>query len=312
MKKSDLVYIAGHTGLVGSAVVRELKNQGYENLLLRTHRELDLTNQAATREFLKENEPDYVFIAAAKVGGIVANRDAPAEFIYQNLMIENNLIHESHMIGVKKLLFLGSSCIYPKFAKQPINEDELLTGKLEPTNDAYAVAKIAGIYLCDCYRRQYDSDFISAMPTSLYGPNDNFDLVTSHVLPALIRKIHEAKRNRKKEFQVWGTGSPLREFLHVDDLANALIFLMNNYSSEGHINVGSGFEISIKDLTLMIQDIVEYDGKIVFDKSKPDGTPRKLMDSSRLRELGWKPTITLREGINRTYSWYLQNEDKIA
>jgi GDP-L-fucose synthase len=311
MELDDLIYVAGHKGLVGSAIVRDLKRKGFENLLVRTHVELDLTSQEDTRLFFKKHRPDYVFIAAAKVGGIVANRDAPAQFIYENLMIQNNLIHQSYKAGVKKLLFLGSSCIYPKFAKQPISEDALLTGKLEPTNEAYAIAKIAGLSMCDSYRKQYNADFISAMPTSLYGFNDNFDLVTSHVLPALLRKIHEAKERGDGSFVIWGTGTPLREFLYVDDLADGLTFLMTHYSSEGHINVGSGEETSIANLAEIIKDVVRYEGTIAFDTTKPDGTPRKLMDSSKIRSLGWKPKTTLREGISKTYDWYLEHESNI-
>jgi GDP-L-fucose synthase len=274
---------------------------------MKTHQEVDLANQKQVREFFLEYSPDYVFLAAAKVGGIYANWKYPAEFIYQNLMISTNVIHESFIAGVKKLLNLGSSCIYPKLAEQPMSESSLLTGTLEPTNEPYAIAKIAGIKLCDSYRRQYDSDFISAMPTNIYGPNDNFDLETSHVLAALIRKIHEAKTNSADSVTIWGTGKPRREFLHVDDAADALVFLMENFSGAGPINVGVGEDISILTLAELISKIIGFEGRIEFDLSKPDGTPQKLLDISRITKLGWKPKVTLEKGIRLTYDWYLSN-----
>lgn len=307
MEKSDLIYVAGHAGLVGSAIVRSLNQSGFHNLLLRTHAELDLTCQRAVEEIFREYTPDYVFLAAAKVGGILANWERSAEFIYENLMIQNNVIHQSYVSGIKKLLFLGSSCIYPKFANQPISEDELLSGKLEPTNEPYAIAKIAGIKLCDSYRRQYQTDFISAMPTNLYGPNDNFDLETSHVLPALMHKIHDAKVNEDDTVVVWGSGQPRREFLYIDDLADALLFLMGNYSSEGPINVGCGLDISILELTHLLMEVISYQGLIEFDRSKPDGTPRKLLDTTKLEKIGWRPKVSLKEGIELTYNWFLDN-----
>jgi GDP-L-fucose synthase len=310
MEKSDLIYIAGHAGLVGSAIVGSLNQSGFHNLLLRTHAELDLTCQRAVEELFREYAPDYVFLAAAKVGGILANWEHSGEFIYENLMIQNNVIHQSYVSGVKKLLFLGSSCIYPKFANQPISEDELLSGKLEPTNEPYAIAKIAGIKLCDSYRRQYQADFISAMPTNLYGPNDNFDLETSHVLPALMRKIHDAKVNEDDTVVVWGSGQPRREFLYIDDLANALLFLMGNYSSEGPINVGCGLDISILELTHLLMEVISYQGSVEFDQSKPDGTPRKLLDTTKLEKIGWRPKVSLKEGIELTYNWFLDNVAK--
>lgn len=310
MNKNDLIYIAGHNGLVGSAIKRQLENQGYNNLLTRDHTELDLRNQQTTRQFFKENDIDYVFLAAAKVGGILANSTKPAEFIYDNLMIQTNTIHMAHETNVKKLLFLGSSCIYPKFAKQPIKEEYLLTDKLEPTNIAYATAKIAGIIMCQSYTKQYDNNFISIMPTNIYGINDNFDLKTSHVLPALIRKFHEGKEQKKDSVVVWGTGTPLREFLFVDDLADALIFLMKEYNSPEIINVGTGKDLSIKDLSYLIKEIIGYEGEIVFDHSKPDGTPKKQLDVSKLFQLGWKPKTSLKEGIKITYDWYVENQDK--
>ncbi|MFW9887140.1 MAG: GDP-L-fucose synthase family protein [Candidatus Thorarchaeota archaeon] len=312
MEKSDLIYVAGHTGLVGSAIVRLLKKEGYNNLVLRTHQELDLTNQEDVKLFYREHRPNYVFLAAAKVGGILANMQFPADFIYENLMIDCNVIHESHVSGVKKLLFLGSSCIYPKYAKQPINEAELLSGKLEPTNEPYAIAKIAGIKMCDSYRRQHGADFISVMPTNLYGPNDNFDLESSHVIPALLRKFHEARIHDSRTVSIWGTGTPRREFLYVDDLADALVFLMNNYSDEGQINVGTGDDVTILELANIIGAVVEFTGKPEFDRTKPDGTPRKLMDISKLKELGWTPSTPLKKGLKMTYDWFLQNEGRIV
>lgn len=319
MDKSARIYVAGHRGLVGSAIERKLRGEGFTNLTLRTSSELDLRDQPAVARFFVEERPEYVFLAAARVGGIVANSSYPAEFIYDNLMIQTNVIHQAWKSGVRKLLFLGSTCIYPKLAPQPIKEEYLLTGPLEPTNDAYAVAKIAGITMCRSYNRQYGTSFISAMPTNLYGPNDNFDLETSHVLPALMRKVHDAKVTGADRVVVWGTGAPLREFVHVDDVADACVFLMNlspevttslltPHSSPGFVNIGSGEEISIKELALLIKEIVGFGGELVFDSSKPDGTPRKLSDVSRLNELGWRHRLKLREGIRATYEWYLQKE----
>lgn len=307
MNRDSKIYVAGHRGLVGSAIVRNLEERGYTNIICRTHKELDLTRQADVEKFFEEEKPEYVFLAAAKVGGIHANNTRPAEFIYENLMIESNIIHSAYKYGVKKLLFLGSSCIYPKFANQPIKEEYLLTGELEPTNEAYAIAKITGIELCKFYRRQYGCDFISAMPTNLYGINDNFDLETSHVLPALIRKFHEAKINNQEEVVMWGTGKPLREFMYVDDLADALVHLMLNYSDEIHVNMGTGKDLSIGELAQIVKEVVGYEGKIVNDLSKPDGTPRKLLDVSRLETTGWKYKTELREGIEKVYKWYLEN-----
>lgn len=301
MNYSDKIYIAGHKGMVGSAIHRNLLNKGYNNFLLRTSKETDLRNQQAVKDLFEQNRPDYVFLAAAKVGGIQANNTYRAEFIYDNLLMEANIIHAAKEFGVKKLLFLGSSCIYPKNAPQPLKEEYLLTGTLEPTNEPYAIAKIAGIKLCDAFRSQYGCNFISAMPTNLYGPNDNYDLNNSHVLPALLRKFHEAKKNGDPAVTVWGSGTPLREFLHVDDMAEACIFLMENYNEEGCVNVGTGKDLSIKDLALLIKDIVGYEGELVFDAGKPDGTPRKLMDVGKINEMGWRYTIELREGISRVY-----------
>lgn len=308
MNKDSKIYVAGHRGLVGSAIVRNLEERGYTNIIYRTHKELDLTRQVEVEKFFEEEKPEYVFLAAAKVGGIHANNTRPAEFIYDNLMIESNIIHSAYKFGVKKLLFLGSSCIYPKFANQPIKEEYLLTGELEPTNEAYAIAKITGIELCKFYRKQYGCDFISAMPTNLYGINDNFDLETSHVLPALIRKFHEAKINNQEEVVMWGTGKPLREFMYVDDLADALIHLMLNYSDEIHVNMGTGKDLSIGELAQIVKEVVGYEGKIVNDLSKPDGTPRKLLDVSRLEATGWKYKTELREGIEKVYKWYLETK----
>jgi GDP-L-fucose synthase len=291
--------------MVGSAIVRNLQLRGYTNLVLRTSVELDLRNQEAVRVFFEAEKPEYVFLAAARVGGILANDKFRAEFIYENLMIEANVIHSSYLSGVKKLLFLGSSCIYPKLAPQPLKEEYLLSGYLEPTNDAYALAKIAGIKLCESYYRQYGCNFISAMPTNLYGPNDNYDLETSHVLPALIKKFHEAKINDIQEVVVWGSGKPKREFLHVDDAANACFFLMNNYDEELFINIGYGSDVTIAELADIIKKIVGYKGEIVYDKTKPDGTPQKFMDSSRINKLGWKPEIKLEDGIAYTYQEFL-------
>lgn len=301
MNKSDKIYVAGHNGMVGSAIVRQLKSNGFNNLLVRTSKELDLTNQQAVNSFFETEKPDYVFLAAAKVGGIHANNVYRADFLYQNLMIEANVIHAAYLNNVTKLLFLGSSCIYPKMAPQPLKEEYLLTGFLEATNEPYAIAKIAGIKLCESYRRQYGCNFISAMPTNLYGPNDNYDLNNSHVLPALIRKFHTAKVENQPQVEIWGTGTPLREFLHVDDLAAACMFLMENYNEELFVNVGSGTDISIKDLALLVKKTVGYKGELVFNTSKPDGTPRKLMDVSRINQLGWKHNISLEYGIKTVY-----------
>ncbi len=308
MEKNSKIYVAGHRGMVGSALVRKLKEQGYDNILVKTSSELDLRDQAAVNAFFQEEKPDYVFLSAAKVGGILANNKYRGEFIYDNMMIEFNVIHAAKETGVKKLMFLGSSCIYPKFAPQPMKEDHLLTGVLEPTNEPYAIAKIAGIKLCDAYRSQYGCNFISVMPTNLYGPNDNYDLQSSHVLPALIRKFHEAKRNGTDEVVMWGTGSPKREFLHVDDLADACYYLMENYNEEGLVNIGTGTDISIYDLAVKIKEIVGFEGDITKDSSKPDGTPRKLMDVSKLKDQGWVAKIDLDRGIRSVYS-NLKDED---
>lgn len=309
MEKNSKIYIAGHRGMVGSAIVRRLEENGYINIIYRTSVELDLRNQAAVEKFFEEEKPEYVFLAAAKVGGIHANNTYPAEFIYDNLMIETNIINSAYKNNVKKLLFLGSSCIYPKFSQQPIKEEYLLTGSLEETNEAYAIAKITGIELCKFYRRQYGCDFISAMPTNLYGINDNFNLETSHVMPALIRKFHEAKINNSKEVIMWGTGKPRREFMYVDDLADSLIHLMLNYSDEIHVNLGTGEDIEIGELAGLIKKIVEYEGEIVNDLSKPDGTPRKLLDVTRLNSTGFKHKVGLEEGITKVYHWFLNNKD---
>lgn len=302
MEKDAKIYVAGHTGMVGSAIVRKLEQLGHTNIIYRRSKELDLTNQAQVDAFFAAEKPEYVFLAAAKVGGIVANNTFRADFIYENLMIECNVIHSAHKYGAKKLLFLGSSCIYPKMAPQPLNEDALLSGFLEPTNEPYAVAKIAGIKLCENYRRQYGDDFISAMPTNLYGPNDNYDLQNSHVIPALLRKVHHAKVNNEPFVEIWGSGSPMREFLHVDDLAEACIHLMENYSGEQMVNIGAGVDISIKDLAYLIKEVAGYQGELKFDTTKPDGTPRKLMDVSKLNSMGWKYSIELKEGLDRTYN----------
>jgi len=310
VNKTDKIYIAGHNGMVGSAIKRKLELEGYSNLVYKTSAELDLTNQQSVNQFFEQEKPQVVILAAAKVGGIHANNVFRADFIYQNLMIEANVIHASYMHKVKKMLFLGSSCIYPKMAPQPLKEEYLLTAELEYTNEPYAIAKIAGIKLCESYRKQYGCDFISAMPTNLYGPNDNYDLNNSHVLPALIRKFHTAKKEKQANVVIWGSGSPMREFLHVDDLANACLFLIENYSNELHVNVGVGVDVSIKDLALMVKKIVGFEGELVFDATKPDGTPRKLMDVSKINSLGWKHTIELEEGIKRVYDslggmeWY--------
>jgi GDP-L-fucose synthase len=299
MKKDSKIFIAGHRGLVGSAILRKLRTEGYTNLLVRTASEVDLRNQQAVVDLFEAEKPEYVFMSAAKVGGIVANNTYRADFLYENLMIESNVIHQSYVHGVKKLLFLGSSCIYPKFAPQPLKEESLLSGFLEETNEPYAIAKIAGIKLCETYRQQYGCDFISAMPTNLYGPNDNYDLTNSHVIPALIRKFIEAKVQNKSTVEIWGSGKPLREFLHVDDLADACLFLMQKYSDIGFVNVGSGVELSIADLAKLIGTLVGYDGQLTFNTSRPDGTPRKLMDVSRLASMGWEYSISLEEGLKR-------------
>jgi GDP-L-fucose synthase len=301
MNQDALIYVAGHNGMVGSAIVRKLKKEGYKNLLLRSSSELDLRNPGDVEQFFQTNKPEYVFLAAAKVGGIQANNIYRAEFLYDNLMIQNNVIHQSYVHDVKKLLFLGSSCIYPKLAEQPMKEDALLSGYLEQTNEPYAIAKITGVKMIENYARQYGCNFTSVMPTNLYGPNDNYDLQNSHVLPALIRKFHEAKLENKDSVVVWGTGSPLREFLHVDDLAEACFFVMESYDHYEFLNVGSGKELSIKDLALTIKKVVGFEGELVFDTTKPDGTPRKLMDSSKLMNLGWSPSIDLEQGILREY-----------
>ena len=308
MEKNARIYVSGHRGLVGAAIVRTLKAQGYENLITRSSKELDLRNQQAVNDFYAAEKPDYVVVAAAKVGGIWANDNFPAEFIYDNLMIEANVIHGAHVAGVKKLLFLGSTCIYPKMAPQPLKEDYLLTGPLEPTNEWYAVAKIAGIKMCQAYHKQYGSRFISAMPTNLYGPEDNFDLASSHVLPALIRKFHEAKVNGSAEVVVWGSGTPMREFCYVDDLAEACVFLLHNYEHPDIVNIGVGEDISIADLARLVKKVVGFDGQIVQDASKPDGTPRKLVDVSRIFSLGWRPKVALEDGIARAYQWYLSQQ----
>ena len=305
MQNNPRIYIAGHRGLVGSAIWRELEQRGFSQLAGRTHAELELRDPRAVDHFYASAKPEFLFIAAARVGGILANDTRPAEFIYDNLQIQNNLIHGAWKAGVKKLLFLGSSCIYPRLAPQPIHEDHLLTGPLEPTNQWYAIAKIAGIKMCQAYRRQYGCDFICAMPTNMYGPNDNYDLQSSHVLPALIRKFHEAKVGNAASVTCWGTGAPLREFLHADDLARACVFLMLHYSDEQFVNVGFGTDVSIKGLAEIVQRIVGFKGGIIWDTSKPDGTPRKLMDSSRLFALGWKPQIDLETGIRLAYEDYL-------
>ncbi|MFZ1331259.1 MAG: GDP-L-fucose synthase [Flavobacteriales bacterium] len=308
MNKTDKIYIAGHRGMVGSALVRKLTTEGHTNLVYRTSKELDLKDQQAVREFFAKEKPAYVILAAAKVGGIHANNVYRAQFLYENLMIESNIIHSSHENDVKKLLFLGSSCIYPKMAPQPLKEESLLTGLLEQTNEPYAIAKIAGIKLAESYRRQYDRNYISAMPTNLYGPNDNYDLNNSHVLPALIRKFHTAKITNAPSVEVWGTGSPMREFLHVDDLADACYFLLNNYNDELFVNIGTGEDLTIKALAEMIKDIVGYDGELKWNTEKPDGTPRKLMDVGKLHKLGWKHKIDLRDGISAVYAEFAKSE----
>ena len=312
MPQDARVYVAGHAGLVGSAIMRRLERGGYSNVLTATRSELDLRDQGAVNEWFEAHRPDYVFLVAGTVGGILANSTRPAEFIYDNLMIHGTVVHASHLTGVTKLLYLGSSCIYPRHATQPITEEQLLTGPLEPTNEWYAVAKIAGIKLCQAYRRQYGSDFISAMPTNLYGPNDNFDLASSHVLPALIRKFHDAKAHGSTDVEIWGTGSPMREFLHVDDLADACLFLMEHYSDDSHINVGTGVDLSIRELAEMVRQIVNPGANLRFDTSKPDGTPRKVLDVSRLCNLGWSPANDLESGIRSTYEWFLEQQSAHA
>ncbi|MCA0396383.1 MAG: GDP-L-fucose synthase [Bacteroidetes bacterium] len=304
MEKQAKIYIAGHRGMVGSAIHRKLTKEGFVNIITCTSKELDLRNQQAVQDFFAAEKPDYVFLAAAKVGGILANNTYRGEFLYDNLSIQNNVIHFSYVNNVQKLMFLGSSCIYPKLAPQPLKEEYLLTGELEPTNEPYAIAKIAGIKLCDAYRAQYGCNFISAMPTNLYGPNDNYDLNNSHVLPALIRKFHEAKINGDKQVVIWGTGKPLREFLHADDLADACYYLMQHYNEPGLVNIGVGHDISIGDLAILVKKIVGYEGDIVHDLSKPDGTPRKLMDVSKLHSFGWQDTISLENGITEVYKVY--------
>jgi len=307
ISKSEKIFVAGHRGMVGSALVRRLEAEGFKNLLTRDRSKLDLASESAVAKFFTEERPTIVIVAAAKVGGIKANNDFPVEFLLDNLLIQNNVIRSAYESGVRKLLFLGSSCIYPKFAPQPIPETSLLDGPLEPTNEAYAIAKIAGIKLCQAYNREYGANFISAMPTNLYGPNDNFDLETSHVLPALLRKAHEAKTRKDQKLIVWGTGKPRREFLHVDDLASACLLLLEKYDSPEIINVGCGEDVSIRELAELICDVVGFNGELAWDTSKPDGTPRKLLDVTKLRELGWKPAITLRNGVASTYEWFLAN-----
>lgn len=312
MEKSDKIFVAGHRGLVGSALVRNLEAGGFRNLLKRDRAQLDLSNDAAVTEFLAKEKPNVVIFAAARVGGIKANDDFPVEFLLDNLRLQNNVIRAAHESRARKLLFLGSSCIYPKFAPQPISESALLTGPLEPTNEAYAIAKIAGIKLCQAYAREYGDNFISAMPTNLYGPNDNFNLDSSHVVPALLRKAHEAKASGAHELTLWGSGKPRREFLHVDDLASACVFLLEKYDSPEIINVGCGEDVSIRELAEMICDVIGFKGNLVWDTSKPDGTPQKLLDVSKMRALGWQSTISLRDGIKRTYDWFLQNQEALS
>ena len=312
MEKSEKIFVAGHRGLVGSAVVRKLEREGFDNLVTRDRSQLDLRNEATVDLFFEQEKPAIVIFAAAKVGGIKANNDQPVEFLLDNIQIQNNVIRAAHHAGVRKLLFLGSSCIYPKHAPQPIPESALLTGPLEPTNEAYAIAKIAGIKLCQAFSREYGAHFISAMPTNLYGPNDNFDLLSSHVLPALLRKAHDAKTSGARELVVWGSGKPRREFLHVDDLAAACLFLLEKYDSPEIINVGCGEDVSIRELAELICDVVGFKGELAWDTTKPDGTPRKLLDVSKVHELGWRHTIPLRDGIARTYEWFLKNPPRDA
>ena len=307
MKKNSKIYVAGHRGLVGSAIMRLLEKKGYTNIVTKTYKELDLTDQKKVEAFFKKEKPEYVFLAAAKVGGIMANQTYPADFIYTNLQIQNNVIHNAYLNKVKKLLFLGSSCIYPKLCLQPIKEGYLLTSSLEPSNEAYAIAKIAGLKMCEFYNKQYSTNFISVMPTNLYGPNDNFDLESSHVLPAMIRRFHEAKECGDKEVIVWGTGKPKREFLFVEDLADACVFLMNKYNDSEFVNIGTGVDVTIKQLAEMVKKTVGFEGKIVWDKTKPDGTPRKLLNVTKLHNLGWKHKVPLEKGLRDTYNQYVQN-----
>ena len=305
MMHNAKIYLAGHRGMVGAAILKQLLDRGYSNVVTKTHKELDLTRQSSVEVFLETERPDYIILSAAKVGGIFANSNFPAEFVYNNLMIESNVIHSAYKNGVKRLLFLGSSCVYPKFAPQPIKEEYLLTGTLEPTNEPYAIAKIAGIKMCESYNRQYGTSFVTVMPTNLYGPNDNFDLETSHVIPALIRKFAEAKKSGSPSVQVWGTGQVRREFLHVDDLAEACLLVLQN-DADSIVNIGTGEDISIQQLAKLIGEIVGFKGEIIWDSSKPDGTPRKLLDVSKVTALGWSPKIGLREGLSMTYAWYTQ------
>ena len=307
IKKTDKIFVAGHRGLVGSAIVRNLESKGYTNIVTRTHKELDLKDQAGVNRFFDEEKPDVVVLAAAKVGGINANNTTPAEFAYENMQIQCNVIHAAHTHNVKKLLFLGSTCIYPRMAPQPIPEDALLTGPLETTNEAYAIAKISGLEMCKFYKRQYGDDYISCMPTNLYGPHDNYDLSGSHVMPAMIRKFHEAKVNNAPSVELWGTGTPLREFLYVDDMADACVFLLENYSGEQHVNIGTGVEVTIKELAETVKRIVGYEGEIVWNKDMPDGTPRKLTDVTKLHGLGWKHKVDLEEGVKLSYDWFKEN-----
>ena len=307
IEKTDKIYVAGHRGLVGSAIVRSLQGKGYTNIIGRTHKELDLTSQSAVQRFFEEERPEVVVLAAAKVGGINANNTTPAEFAYENLQIQCNVIKCAHDYKVKKLLFLGSTCIYPKMAPQPIPEDALLTGPLEVTNEAYAIAKIAGLEMCKFFKRQYGDDFISCMPTNLYGPHDNYDLSNSHVMPAMIRKFHEAKMNFAPTVELWGTGTPLREFLYVDDMADACVFLLENYDGEQHVNIGTGVEVTIKELAETVQKVVGYNGKIIWNASMPDGTPRKLTDVTKLHNLGWHHKVELNEGVQLAYDWFKDN-----
>ncbi|MBP5624543.1 MAG: GDP-L-fucose synthase [Lachnospiraceae bacterium] len=307
IKKTDKIFVAGHRGLVGSAIVRNLEAKGYTNIVKRTHKELDLKDQAGVNRFFDEENPDVVVLAAAKVGGINANNTTPAEFAYENMQIQCNVIHAAHTHNVKKLLFLGSTCIYPRMAPQPIPEDALLTGPLETTNEAYAIAKISGLEMCKFYKRQYGDDYISCMPTNLYGPHDNYDLSGSHVMPAMIRKFHEAKVNNAPHVELWGTGTPLREFLYVDDMADACVFLLENYSGEQHVNIGTGVEVTIKELAETVKRIVGYEGETVWNKDMPDGTPRKLTDVTKLHNLGWKHKVDLEEGVKLSYDWFREN-----
>lgn len=309
MDKNAKIFVAGHRGLVGSAIVRNLISKGYTNIVTRTHKELDLTEQQAVRDFFDKEEPEYVVLAAAKVGGINANNTKPADFIYQNMQIQNNVIKCAHDHKVKKLLFLGSTCIYPRMAPQPIKEESLLTGSLEKTNEAYAIAKISGLEMCKFFKRQYGDDFISCMPTNLYGPYDNYDLSNSHVMPALIRKFHEAKMRNAETVEIWGSGTPLREFLYVDDMADACVFLLENYSGEEHVNIGTGEEVSIKQLVDVVKNAVDFKGEIVYNPNMPDGTPRKLTDVTKLHQMGWKHKVSLENGVKMAYEWYRDNYD---